>query len=106
MASDPLAPHVSRRVGALMVVIFAPPPIPLAIPRHAPGISLSIFSTNEFCSKPSILHMYWKLYYSTCNIACLNTTNDIANPDTENLYKNVLLCYTIRVNMLNSITYI
>ena len=50
--------------------------------------------------------MYWKLYYSTCNIACLNTTNDIANPDTENLYKNVLLCYTIRVNMLNSITYI
>ena len=42
--------------------------------------------------------MYWNLYYSTCSIACLITTKDIANPNSVSYnYENVLLCYIIRV---------
>ena len=36
--------------------------------------------------------MYWNLYYSTRNIACLNTTKDIANP---NSVSNIKMYYYV-----------
>ena len=54
--------------------------------------------------------MYWKLYYPTCNIACLNSTKNIANPNSVSYMKMYyyVISFALSTPMarLNSITYI
>ena len=72
-------------------------------------ISLTIFLHIKFCSENSTeLHIYWKLCYSTCNIACLNTTKDIANSNDVSYMKMyyyvISFALSIPMARLNSIT--